>query len=202
MSTLYRSWTVFSLFSGLTKATAGDAQGQHAPGGECRPTTAAGSAADLPMTDLILVLSRDPEQQAAFDKFVASQYDPDSPNFHQWLTPSRWARTSAPPRPTSPPSPTGSPGMASRWTKVTKDRMSIRFSGKASQVESAFHTEIHNLEGQGRRAHRQHERPADSRGAGAVVVGVKALHNFFPIPCTTWASRSRATRNGNVAAES
>ena len=41
----------------------------------------------LPMTDLILVLSRDPAQQAAFDKFVASQYDPDSPNFHQWLTP-------------------------------------------------------------------------------------------------------------------
>lgn len=32
----------------------------------------------LPMTDLILVLSRDPAQQAAFDKFVASQYDSSS----------------------------------------------------------------------------------------------------------------------------
>ena len=28
------------------------------------------------MTDLILVLSRSPEQQAAAEKFVASQYDP------------------------------------------------------------------------------------------------------------------------------
>ena len=29
----------------------------------------------LPMTDLILVLSRSAEQQAAFDQFVASQYE-------------------------------------------------------------------------------------------------------------------------------
>src|ERR1039457_2451576 len=37
---------------------------------------------DRPMTDMILVLSRDPAQQAAFEKFVASQYDSNSPNFH------------------------------------------------------------------------------------------------------------------------
>ena len=39
------------------------------------------------MPDLTLVLSRSPEQQAAFDAFVASQYDSSSPNYHQWLTP-------------------------------------------------------------------------------------------------------------------
>ena len=44
---------------------------------------------DLPMTDLILVLSRSPEQQAAFEKFVAGQYDPNSPDFHHWLQPDR-----------------------------------------------------------------------------------------------------------------
>ncbi|MGD0629729.1 MAG: protease pro-enzyme activation domain-containing protein, partial [Terracidiphilus sp.] len=42
---------------------------------------------ELPMTDLILVLSRSPQQQAAFENFVASQYDPHSANFHQWLKP-------------------------------------------------------------------------------------------------------------------
>src|ERR1700722_16755097 len=40
---------------------------------------------NLAMSDLILVLRRSPEQQAAFDQFVASQYDPSSPNFHSWL---------------------------------------------------------------------------------------------------------------------
>ena len=39
------------------------------------------------MTDLILVLSRSPQQQAAFDAYVAGQYDQNSPDFHQWLTP-------------------------------------------------------------------------------------------------------------------
>ena len=47
----------------------------------------AGSSGSMPMTDLILVLQRSPEVQAEFDAFVASQYDPNSPNFHQWLTP-------------------------------------------------------------------------------------------------------------------
>jgi len=41
----------------------------------------------MPLTDLILVLHRSPEVQAAFDAFVESQYDPNSPNFHRWLTP-------------------------------------------------------------------------------------------------------------------
>src|SRR5690349_1144051 len=41
----------------------------------------------MPMTDLILVLRRSPEVQAAFDNFVESQYDASSPNFHHWLTP-------------------------------------------------------------------------------------------------------------------
>ena len=53
----------------------------------------------LPMTDLILVLSRDPAQQAAFEAFVASQYDANSPNYHHWLTPIRLAQTSAPRKP-------------------------------------------------------------------------------------------------------
>src|SRR5579863_2841495 len=42
---------------------------------------------DLPMTDLVLVLGRSPEQQAAFDAFVDGQYNPSSPNFHHWLSP-------------------------------------------------------------------------------------------------------------------
>src|SRR5580698_1915164 len=44
-------------------------------------------SASLPMKDLVLVLNRSAEQQAAFDAFVSSQYDSGSPNFHQWLTP-------------------------------------------------------------------------------------------------------------------
>jgi len=60
-------------------------------------------APTLPMTDLILVLSRDPAQQAAFDKFVANQYDPATSGSPL----SKWEPTSVPRNRISPASQTG-----------------------------------------------------------------------------------------------
>ena len=39
------------------------------------------------MSRVRLVLQRSAEQQAAFDRFVASQYEAGSTNFHRWLEP-------------------------------------------------------------------------------------------------------------------
>jgi subtilase family serine protease len=136
----------------------------------------------LPMTDLILVLSRSPQQQAAFDSFVASQYDANSPNFHQWLTPEQVGENFG-------PSPTDI-ATISNWltghgltvSEVTKDRMSIRFGGTAAQVQSAFHTEIHNLEVKGTAHIGNMSDPRIPAALTPVVVGVKSLHNFFPRP--------------------
>ncbi|MGP8184685.1 MAG: Ig-like domain repeat protein [Terracidiphilus sp.] len=137
---------------------------------------------DLPMTDLILVLGRSPEQQAAFEKFVASQYDQDSPDFHHWLTPAEVGRDFG-------PSETDI-ATISRWLtghglsvdEVPNDRMSIRFSGTAAQVESAFHTEIHNLLVKNAVHIGNMTDPQIPAALAPVVVGVKALHNFFPRP--------------------
>ncbi len=137
---------------------------------------------DLPMTDLILVLCRSPQQQAAFEKFVASQYDPDSPNFHHWLKPDEVGLDFGP----SP----ADIATISGWltghgfsiNEVTKDRMSIRFSGTAAQVESAFHTEIHNLEVRGVQHIGNMSDPQIPEALAPVVVGVKSLHNFFARP--------------------
>ncbi len=59
------------------------------PGTPTPRTTAGRSVPSFALPDLTLVLSRSPEQQAAFDAFVASQYDTGSPNYHQWLTPAQ-----------------------------------------------------------------------------------------------------------------
>ena len=95
---------------------------------------------DLPMTDLIMVLSRSPEQQAAFDKFVAGQYDPNSPDFHQWLTPEQIGENFGASQTDIATVSNWLTGHGFSVDSVSKDRLSIRFSGKASQVESAFHT--------------------------------------------------------------
>jgi subtilase family serine protease len=89
---------------------------------------------DLPMSDLVMVLSRSPEQQAAFESFVASQYDSSSPSFHQWLTPQEVGKKFGP---TENDIATISAWLASHGLsvdQVSNDRMSIRFSGKATQV--------------------------------------------------------------------
>jgi hypothetical protein len=139
-------------------------------------------ASSLPMKDLVLVLSRSAEQQADFDKFVTSQYDPASANYHQWLEPEEVGVKFGPAEIDIE--------TVSKWlgshgftvNEVAKNRLSIRFSGTAGQVESAFHTEIHHLEVNGVRHIGNMSDPQIPTALASAVVGVKALHNFHAKP--------------------
>ena len=149
---------------------------------------------DLPMTDLILVLSRDAAQQAAFDKFVASQYDADSPSFHHWLTPDEVGADFGPSESDVATVENWLTGNGFTIGEVTRDRMSIRFSGTAAKVESAFHTEIHNLSVKGEAHIGNMSDPQIPAAIAPVVVGVKALHNFFPRPLHRMGSKVTLNR--------
>jgi len=142
-----------------------------------------GKVADsLPMTDLILVLSRDPAQQAAFDAYVAGEYDQNSPNYHQWLTPDQIGEQFGPSQTDIQTITNWLTGHGFTVSQVTRDRMSIRFNGTAAQVQSAFHTEIHNLTVKGQAHIGNMTDPQIPAALATVVIGVKALHNFFPRP--------------------
>jgi len=177
-------------------------------------------SSDLPMTDLILVLSRSVEKQAAFTSFVADQYDPNSPEFHHWLTPAQVGENFGPSQADIAAISNWLAGRGFTVDEVTKDRMSIRFSGTAGLVESAFHTEIHNLQVNGVAHIGNMSDPQIPTALASVVVGVKALHNFFahpmhhvgsPVsqdsstglwkrPTTTTASTTTASKKSAVAA--
>ena len=143
----------------------------------------------LRMTDLILVLSRSPQQQAAFDRFVASQYDSASPNFHHWLSPDEVGQDFGPSQ--------ADIATVSNWLsahgfsigQLPRDHMSIRFSGTAAAVESIFHTEIHNLEVKGVQHIGNMSDPEIPEALAPAVVGVKSLDNFFPRPLHRIGSR-------------
>ena len=154
---------------------------------EARPENDRGTVSpDLPLGDLTLLLRRSPEQQAAFDAFLASQQDQSSPNYHHWLTPDQIGEKFGPAQ--------SDVEAVSRWlqnqglsvTNISKDRLFIRFGGTAAQVQKAFHTEIHNLEVKVQGATEQHianmSDPKIPEALSPVVVGVAALHNFFPRP--------------------
>ena len=50
----------------------------------------------MPMERMILALRLAPEKQAALDQLLAEQQDPDSPNFHRWLTPEEFGERFGP----------------------------------------------------------------------------------------------------------
>ena len=134
------------------------------------------------LPDLTLVLSRSPEQEAAFETFIGGQYDPGSPNYHHWLTPSQIGEQFG-------PAPADIATITNWLTshgftvkQVTPDRMTIRFGGTAAQVESTFHTEIHNLSVNGVPHYANMSDPQIPEALSSVVVGIKALHNFLPRP--------------------
>ena len=143
------------------------------------------------LPDLTLILSRSPEQQAAFDAFVASQYDTGSPNYHQWLTPDQIGAQFGP-APADIATITGwltSHGFTVK--QVTPDRMTIRFSGTAAEVEGAFHTQIHNLLVNGVPHYANMSDPQIPAALAPVVLGVKRLQSFLPQPEHKLGSRVR-----------
>jgi hypothetical protein len=139
-------------------------------------------SASLPMQGLVLVLSRSAEQQAAFDAYVESEYDSGSPNFHQWLSADQIGERFGPSE-TDIATITGwltSQGFAVSHT--AKDRMTITFGGTAGQVQSAFHTSIHNLSVNGVAHIANMTNPSIPAALAPVVMGVKQLHDFHPHP--------------------
>lgn len=136
----------------------------------------------LPMPDLTLVLSRSPERQAAFDAFVSSQYDPNSPNYHHWLLPAEVGEEFGPAPSDIATISNWLTGQGFTITKIAPDGMSIRFSGTAAQVERSFHTQIDNLSVNGVAHIGNMSDPQIPSALAPVVVGVKALHNFLPRP--------------------
>jgi len=51
------------------------------------------------MTPLTLVLSRSPQREVEFEKFLAEQQDATSPNYHRWLTPDQVGERFGVPKP-------------------------------------------------------------------------------------------------------
>ena len=136
----------------------------------------------MAMSGLILTLRRSPEQQAAFDAFVDSQYDPNSPNFHHWLEPEEVGEKFGPALQDIATISTWLSSHGLTVESVSKDRMAIRFSGSAAQVEETFHTGIHNLVVKGESHISNMSDPQIPLALEPVVLGPKALHNFIPLP--------------------
>jgi subtilase family serine protease len=135
-----------------------------------------------PTTEVNITVHLTLNNKAAFDKAVDALYDPASPTFHQWMKNSDLIRFA----------PTAGQRQIVRQelqkyglTILSTDKLgfSIRAHGTIGNVESAFHTEIHQFEYNGR-TYSAHVRDARLSGiAGDYVESVGGLerHQIRPM---------------------
>ena len=130
--------------------------------------------------NITLMLQPSAAQQAALEQLLAEQQDPASPNYHNWLTPESYAERFGASAADLDKVATWlrSQGFAVQYTARGRDFIS--FSGTASQVQAALHTEIHRYR-VGAEAH--FANPTDLSLPAAIapmVAGVLGLHDFHP----------------------
>jgi subtilase family serine protease len=134
--------------------------------------------ADQMLNPMTLVLARSPEQESAFENFLADQQNPASPEYHHWLTPaevgerfgladqdisalSGWLQ---------------SQGLKVNW--VSPSRVFIGFSGTAANMGRAFQTEFHSYKVNGA------ERisvSSDPMIPEALLPTIKAIHGLYTV---------------------
>ena len=129
-----------------------------------------------------IYFNRSAAQQADLLALLAAQQDPNSPEYHQWLTPDQFASRF---------------GMSSQdidavqnWLQqqgfsidyVNRSRNAIHFSGTVSQIESAFQTQMHYYVVNGERHFAPSTALSVPTAMAPVVQDVTNVSNFRPRP--------------------
>jgi len=138
-----------------------------------------GPVADsAPMSRMLLVLERSPEQEAALQTLLGEQQVKDSPNYHNWLTPQQFGAQFGPADADIQTVTSWLTRQGFQGIKVAAGRTVIEFSGTAGQVRNALHTEIHHYLVNGKTRQANSTDPQIPAALAPVVAGIVALHNF------------------------
>ena len=106
-----------------------------------RGSIAAGTRID----HAIVLLSRAPAVEAAFQQFLVDVQNPASPQYHQWLTPEQVGALYGPTQHDVDAVSAWLTAQGLQVEGVHPSKIFITFSGDSSSVQQAFATEIHNF---------------------------------------------------------
>jgi hypothetical protein len=142
-----------------------------------------GSAPDtMPMPHMLLQLRRPAAQEQALTTLIEQLHDPNSPNYHQWISAEQLGAQFGPAA--------SDIQTITDWLQqhgftvnaVLANKMAIEFSGTAGQVRTALHTDIHYLDVNNVTRFANVSDPQIPAALAAAVVGVTALNNIPPKP--------------------
>ncbi|MBV9506775.1 MAG: hypothetical protein JO323_17415 [Acidobacteriia bacterium] len=137
---------------------------------------------DFPMERIALVLRPDAAQQQALEDLLSAQKNPDSPYYHQWLTPEAFGRSFGVSENDLHAVVSWLEDQGFTVESVPASRRVIMFSGTAATVESAFHTAIHRYNAGGKVHHANAADPQIPAALTEVVSGLMSLHDFTTQP--------------------
>jgi subtilase family serine protease len=166
----------------------------------------AGSALDRGRLDgstqlrnVSIVFKLSPAQQRELDMLLAQQQDTSSPNYHKWLTRQQYADRFGL---TQADIAKVSGWLVSRGftiDRVTGGRTQISFSGTAAQLESAFHTEIHEFDVDNEKRFANVSELSVPAALAGSVLDIRGLNNFWPKPRHTAIERVESSPRLNAS---
>lgn len=113
----------------------------------------------------------------AFDKALDALYTPESSTYHQWMTQASLAEYA----PTVDEIEAVKAELTSHGLSVlsvASDKLSIRARGSVASMESAFQTQIHDFEREGKIFHANITQPELTGSVGNLIESVSGLSNF------------------------
>jgi pseudomonalisin len=139
-------------------------------------------ASDFPMEHMLLMLLPDAMQQEVLNELVDGQYSPESPYYHQWLTPEQYGERFGVSDSDAAQIVAWLRSHDMQVEELTAGHRSIIFSGTAAQVQAAFHTPIHIYKIGEEVHHANVNDPEIPAALVEVVGGVVSLHDFHSEP--------------------
>ncbi len=129
-----------------------------------------------------VMLQRTPGQQTALDALLQDQQNPQSANFHRWLTPEEFGERFG--------ASTADLDRISSWLKsqglkietVARGRDWIACSGTVSQFQNAFHTTIHRYRSGGEEHFANSTEISIPAEFAQLIQLVRGLNDFYPKP--------------------
>jgi hypothetical protein len=134
------------------------------------------------MDHMFVQLQRPATEEAALRQLIDQLHDPNSPNFHRWLTPDQFGAQFGPAASDVQQVTNWLQGRGFRVNLVYPSGMIIDFSGDAGQVAAAFRTEIHNVAARGTTLFANVTNPQVPAALAPVIAGIVGLNNFTPRP--------------------
>ena len=115
----------------------------HVPAWQARATDL-GTLPDAEKVDLNFALTRAPQVQAAFEQLLADQQNPNSPRYHQWLTPQQVGQQYGPTQHDIDALTTWLTAQGFTINGITASRVVVQTTAPAAIVTAALGTTIHN----------------------------------------------------------